>query len=58
MQRLTDQFFTSVRQRLAPGGVVAANVVYRDTSPVYDLIVGRMTVKFGISEIDLVPGGS
>lgn len=54
---ITELFFTAVRQRLAPGGVVAANVVYRDTSPVYDLILHRMVLAFGLIDIVDVPGG-
>lgn len=55
---ITQRFFAAVKNRLAPGGVVAANVVYRDISPAYDLIVARTSAVFGAFEIAQVPGGA
>ena len=54
---VTADFFQAVRRALAPGGVVASNVLFRDISPRYDSIVKTMNDALGEGVSAFVPGG-
>lgn len=54
---VTVEFFQAVRRALAPGGVVASNVLYRDRSPRYDSILATAAAVFGPGiEADIAGG--
>lgn len=55
---VTYEFFHAVLRALAPDGVVASNVVFRDKSPHYDSIIRTLDAVFGRGVVAAVPGGS